>query len=300
VPLQLHWSCSAAAAAAATEYGTVPRKLPRLSAGRCISLRYSLQRGKVPFFKHSHSTFSCALAQQRQKQPKQQSSTRRAVNSPDPAVHTMLGTRCLAYRAHCRPYMSRTSMAAAPQLAPRRLQRAILRTVPSALWDDSMTLADLKKQLDQAIEDEDYDLAARLRDTLQCVRVWAATWRERRRCCCCFLKHAHLSTTLDSTHRRSHFTNRHKQSDARLAIEDANKRFYDAFGSGRIDVRFCTWGGGWVARLMGCIALVATACRLWLSCYFGRSPQPAATNPRKCQRCGARGSTSRPSTRVLT
>lgn len=32
-------------------------------------------------------------------------------------------------------------------------------------------------------------------------------------------------------------TARHKQSDARLAVEDANKQFYDAFASGRIEVR---------------------------------------------------------------
>jgi hypothetical protein len=32
-----------------------------------------------------------------------------------------------------------------------------------------MTLADLKSQLDHAVEAEDYDLAARIRDALQCV-----------------------------------------------------------------------------------------------------------------------------------
>ena len=37
----------------------------------------------------------------------------------------------------------------------------------SALWDESMTLADLKAQLEKAIDDEDYDQAARIRDTLQ-------------------------------------------------------------------------------------------------------------------------------------
>ncbi|GBG00627.1 hypothetical protein Rsub_13381 [Raphidocelis subcapitata] len=66
-----------------------------------------------------------------------------------------------------------------------------------------MTLADLKAQLDQAIEQEDYDLAARIRDTLQ-----------------------------------------HKQSDARLAVEDANRRFYDAFASGRIEEMSKVWGKG--------------------------------------------------------
>lgn len=66
-----------------------------------------------------------------------------------------------------------------------------------------MTLADLKVQLDQAVEQEDYDLAARIRDALQ-----------------------------------------HKQSDARLAVEDANKRFYDAFSSGRIEEMSKVWGKG--------------------------------------------------------
>lgn len=66
-----------------------------------------------------------------------------------------------------------------------------------------MTLADLKAQLDLAVDQEDYDLAARIRDTLQ-----------------------------------------QKQSDARLAVEDANRRFYDAFGSGRIEEMSRVWGKG--------------------------------------------------------
>ena len=36
-----------------------------------------------------------------------------------------------------------------------------------SLSDDSLTLADLQSRLDAAIEKEDYDLAARLRDELQ-------------------------------------------------------------------------------------------------------------------------------------
>jgi protein-arginine kinase activator protein McsA len=36
-----------------------------------------------------------------------------------------------------------------------------------SVWDDSMTLADLRQQLDAAVSKEDYSLAAQLRDTLQ-------------------------------------------------------------------------------------------------------------------------------------
>ena len=36
-----------------------------------------------------------------------------------------------------------------------------------AVWDDSMTLADLKAQLDAALKVEDYTMAARLRDAIQ-------------------------------------------------------------------------------------------------------------------------------------
>lgn len=43
----------------------------------------------------------------------------------------------------------------------RRLQ------VAHAIWDESMTLADLKAQLDAALEIEDYSQAAKLRDAIQ-------------------------------------------------------------------------------------------------------------------------------------
>lgn len=36
-----------------------------------------------------------------------------------------------------------------------------------AVWDESMTLAQLRKELDTAVKQEDYALAANLRDTLQ-------------------------------------------------------------------------------------------------------------------------------------
>jgi hypothetical protein len=51
--------------------------------------------------------------------------------------------------------------AGAPGARPRAVRAR------SAVWDDSMTLADLKAQLEQAIDEEDYDRAARIRDTLQ-------------------------------------------------------------------------------------------------------------------------------------
>lgn len=37
----------------------------------------------------------------------------------------------------------------------------------SAVWDEAMTLSDLRAQLDVALKTEDYSLAARIRDTLQ-------------------------------------------------------------------------------------------------------------------------------------
>ncbi|KAI8463006.1 MAG: hypothetical protein J3K34DRAFT_159952 [Monoraphidium minutum] len=55
---------------------------------------------------------------------------------------------------------------AAPARRPRAISRLQARSAP--VWDESMTLADLKAQLDQAVDAEDYDLAARIRDALQC------------------------------------------------------------------------------------------------------------------------------------
>ncbi len=40
-----------------------------------------------------------------------------------------------------------------------------------AIWDESMTLVDLKVQMEEALKVEDYSLAARLRDLIQYVEV---------------------------------------------------------------------------------------------------------------------------------
>lgn len=54
------------------------------------------------------------------------------------------------------------------RLAPALARRRACVTRPrSALWDDSMTLTDLRTQLEAAIDNEEYELAARIRDTLQ-------------------------------------------------------------------------------------------------------------------------------------
>lgn len=73
---------------------------------------------------------------------------------------------------------TRTSMSAPRPVArvstswPRPIWRMLARSAP--VWDESMTLADLKAQLDAAVEQEDYDLAARIRDALQWVTRCAA------------------------------------------------------------------------------------------------------------------------------
>lgn len=72
-----------------------------------------------------------------------------------------------------------------------------------SIWDESMSLADLKQQLLAAVDNEDYALAAAIRDTLQ-----------------------------------------QKQTDSKLAVEDANARFYDAFRSGNIKSMEEIWGHG--------------------------------------------------------
>lgn len=81
---------------------------------------------------------------------------------------------------------------------PRRASRPA-----KALWDDSMTLSDLQNQLETALQVEDYQLAAKLRDTIQ-----------------------------------------QKQVDSRLAVEEANRKFYKAFGSGKIQEMAEIWGEG--------------------------------------------------------
>ncbi|KAL4423514.1 hypothetical protein ABPG77_003647 [Micractinium sp. CCAP 211/92] len=71
------------------------------------------------------------------------------------------------------------------------------------LYGDSIPLSRLQAQLEAAIEAEDYDEAAQLRDVLQ-----------RRR------------------------------FDARLAVEEANDRFYKAFQSGSLAAMADVWGKG--------------------------------------------------------
>lgn len=68
---------------------------------------------------------------------------------------------------------------------------------------EEVPLSRLQSQLEAAVEDEDYELAAQLRDTLQ-----------RRR------------------------------FDARLAVEEANDRFYAAFQSGSLPAMGEVWGKG--------------------------------------------------------
>ncbi|KAF8072408.1 pip [Scenedesmus sp. PABB004] len=85
----------------------------------------------------------------------------------------------------------------------RQTQRRGLHLQSRSVWDDSLTLADLRSQLDAAVSSEDYALAAKIRDTLQ-----------------------------------------QRQTDARLAIEDANQRFYTAFASGSMKEMQTVWGSG--------------------------------------------------------
>lgn len=80
--------------------------------------------------------------------------------------------RCLARQGSQRATGPSTSGRPLPVAAPCRSQRPIwtqrricARATP--VWDDSMTLGDLKAHLDAAVDAEDYDLAARIRDTLQ-------------------------------------------------------------------------------------------------------------------------------------
>lgn len=47
----------------------------------------------------------------------------------------------------------------------------IARFKARSIWDDSLTLSDLRKKLDAAVADENYALAADVRDTLQYVSI---------------------------------------------------------------------------------------------------------------------------------
>eukprot|EP00882_Tetradesmus_deserticola_P005545 GHRQ01005839.1.p1 GENE.GHRQ01005839.1~~GHRQ01005839.1.p1 ORF type:complete len:214 (+),score=39.44 GHRQ01005839.1:208-849(+) len=112
-------------------------------------------------------------------------------------------------RAHPWRSQSRTQQPfrnTQPCARPRMGQQTVQRVTPLAclaVWDDSMTLSQLRTELNTAVQQEDYALAANLRDTLQ-----------------------------------------KRQTDARLAIEDANERFYAAFRSGNIKEMNTVWGKG--------------------------------------------------------
>eukprot|EP00197_Chlamydomonas_leiostraca_P011393 CAMPEP_0202867756 /NCGR_PEP_ID=MMETSP1391-20130828/9606_1 /ASSEMBLY_ACC=CAM_ASM_000867 /TAXON_ID=1034604 /ORGANISM="Chlamydomonas leiostraca, Strain SAG 11-49" /LENGTH=211 /DNA_ID=CAMNT_0049547819 /DNA_START=20 /DNA_END=655 /DNA_ORIENTATION=+ len=86
-----------------------------------------------------------------------------------------------------------------PQLRCSRRSSFVAR----AVWDESMTLADLRNQLEAALKVEDYKAAAKLRDAIQ-----------------------------------------QKSIDAKLAVEDANEKFYSAFRSGDIKLMDAVWGEG--------------------------------------------------------
>ncbi|EFN58975.1 hypothetical protein CHLNCDRAFT_137591 [Chlorella variabilis] len=85
------------------------------------------------------------------------------------------------------------------------------------LYTEELPLSKLQQQLDQVIDDEDYEAAAQLRDVIQ-----------RRR------------------------------FDSRLAVEEANERFYKAFQSGSLAAMSEVWGKGehvqCIHPLCGCIA----------------------------------------------
>lgn len=59
-----------------------------------------------------------------------------------------------------------TLEAAAPAPGQHRPQRRLAQP-PCSVWDESVTLADLRQKLDAAVAQEDYAAAARLRDELQ-------------------------------------------------------------------------------------------------------------------------------------
>lgn len=98
-----------------------------------------------------------------------------------------------------------------------------------------MTLAQLRKELDTAVKQEDYALAANLRDTLQ-----------------------------------------QRQTDARLAIEDANERFYAAFRSGNIKEMDKVWGKGDHVQIVhpgsACIAGRELVMESWAAILRGVRP----------------------------
>jgi hypothetical protein len=59
------------------------------------------------------------------------------------------------------------SWLAATAAAQQQRHRRAHRTRVMSVWDDSMTLSDLRDKLDAAVASEDYAEAARVRDALQ-------------------------------------------------------------------------------------------------------------------------------------
>jgi hypothetical protein len=105
------------------------------------------------------------------------------------------------------------------------------------------------------------------------------------------------------THARAH---RQRQTDARLAIEDANARFYDAFRSGNAKVR--AWCGalqlcGQLCGGLGCASSMPAAARmppmstggLWTSRLRLPLPLPLVGScvRRRWRLCGGRASRCR-------
>ncbi|GIL79642.1 hypothetical protein Vretimale_12340 [Volvox reticuliferus] len=101
-------------------------------------------------------------------------------------------------RSTSRPAVTRTQRLAGPCRA--RLTSCCRRHMPDGRWlgraalDSDVSIAHLEAELQGALAQEDYKLAARLRDEIQ-----------------------------------------QKQQVSKLAVEDANRRFYDAFMSGRVE-----------------------------------------------------------------
>eukprot|EP00878_Enallax_costatus_P010002 GHUV01010440.1.p1 GENE.GHUV01010440.1~~GHUV01010440.1.p1 ORF type:complete len:214 (+),score=29.90 GHUV01010440.1:172-813(+) len=132
---------------------------------------------------------------------------------------------------HRYPQHAATAFARHRHVARRRLARLQVCSV----WDDSLTLADLRQKLDAAVADEDYALAANLRDTLQ-----------------------------------------QRQTDAKLGIEDANAKFYDAFRSGNMKEMPRVWGQGDHVQVVhpgaACIAGRDLVLESWASILRGIRP----------------------------
>lgn len=180
------------------------------------------------------------------------------------------------------------------QLGGRRRAHVVPWRTRAAIWDDAMTLGDLRAQLEVAVRTEDFTAAARIRDTIQWVTPpahcgaashgrtgpslscsallpcpgWAqacppasappppwlgssppssAPQPDTSWASVCMCHHAHDCMNVAAAHAPRPVPRRccgplcrKKQSDARLAVEDANRRFYDAFAAGSIQVRIAS------------------------------------------------------------